>query len=181
MKKIKFYLLALLIMGVGTVQTSCIGSFGLTNKLFDWNNTIGSKFVNALIFFLFVIIPVYGITLAIDAIVLNTIEFWSGKSPVAMDPGEKETQILADGNKVYKITATQNQWEIEHLEGPDKGKQIFFVFNPDESAWYLKTDEHHIKIMDYVEQENGNDFVEVYQPDGTSAMYDLATRELLAE
>jgi hypothetical protein len=80
------------------VQTSCIGSFGLTNKLFDWNNSIGGKFVNALVFFLFLILPVYGITLFIDAIILNTIEFWSGKSPMAVAPGEKETQIVADGN-----------------------------------------------------------------------------------
>ena len=34
MKKINFYLPALLIMGISSVQTSFTGSFGLTNKLF---------------------------------------------------------------------------------------------------------------------------------------------------
>ena len=40
---------------------SCIGSFSLTNKLLSWNNTIGNKFVNELVFFAFWVIPVYEI------------------------------------------------------------------------------------------------------------------------
>ena len=55
--------------------TSCIGSFSLTNKLMSWNNQVGNKFVNELVFFCFWIIPVYEVTALADVLVLNSIEF----------------------------------------------------------------------------------------------------------
>ena len=39
--------------------SSCVGSFTLTNKVLEWNKQAGSKFVNAVIFTAFCIIPVY--------------------------------------------------------------------------------------------------------------------------
>ena len=62
---------------------SCIGSFTLTNKLLSWNNQVGSKFVNELVFFAFWILPVYEVSALADVLVLNSIEFWSGSNPVA--------------------------------------------------------------------------------------------------
>ncbi|MDE6197901.1 MAG: DUF3332 domain-containing protein [Muribaculaceae bacterium] len=43
-----------------TVTTpSCIGSFSLTNRLLGWNQHIGNKFLNELVFFAFWVLPVY--------------------------------------------------------------------------------------------------------------------------
>ena len=54
--------------------TSCIGSFGLHSKLVNWNQSIGNKFVNELVFLAFNIIPVYGVCYLADALVINSIE-----------------------------------------------------------------------------------------------------------
>lgn len=35
------------------LSTSCIGRFQLTNKLLSWNQQVGNKFVNELVFFAF--------------------------------------------------------------------------------------------------------------------------------
>ena len=32
---------------------SCIGSFSLTNRLLGWNQNVGNKFINELVFFAF--------------------------------------------------------------------------------------------------------------------------------
>jgi len=61
----------------------CYGSFQLIQKVHKFNGTFGNKFVNELGFLVMNIIPVYGVAGFIDVVVLNTIEFWSGKNPAA--------------------------------------------------------------------------------------------------
>lgn len=88
---------------------SCIGSFGLTHKVLDWNNQVGTKFVNELVFFAFWVLPVYEVTAIADLLVLNSIEFWSGNNPVeastkVIDTDQGRYYIACDG-KGYTVTA----------------------------------------------------------------------------
>lgn len=81
--KITHAFAALLLAFVGLVGTSCIGSFSLTSGIADWNRKVSEeKWVNELVFLGLVIIPVYGFAILVDAILLNSIEFWSGSNPV---------------------------------------------------------------------------------------------------
>jgi hypothetical protein len=63
--------------------TGCFGKFAATKKLHDWNASFGSKFVATLIFWLFLILPVYELFALGDALIFNLIEFWSGSNPLA--------------------------------------------------------------------------------------------------
>lgn len=83
MKKKSLTLLVAATLASSVLFSSCIGSFGLSNKLLDWNRNIDSKFVNELVFVAFWIVPVYEISALADILVLNSIEFWSGSNPVA--------------------------------------------------------------------------------------------------
>lgn len=69
----KKYLSVALVMALtgSMMMSSCIGSFSLTNKLMDWNNQIGSKFVNELVFIAFWIVPVYEISALADVLVIK--------------------------------------------------------------------------------------------------------------
>ena len=80
MKKLKIKVVCAL-LGGSLLFSSCIGSFALWNNLKDWNQGIGNKFVNELVFLAFNIIPVYGVAYFADVVVLNSIEFWSGSNP----------------------------------------------------------------------------------------------------
>ena len=82
MKKSKTFLVCAMLSG-SVLFSSCIGSFGLWNSLKDWNQGVSNKFVNELIFLAFHIVPVYEIAYLADALVLNSIEFWSGSNPTA--------------------------------------------------------------------------------------------------
>ena len=88
--------------------TSCIGSFALTNKLLSWNNQIGNKFLNEIVFFAFWVIPVYEVTSVADLLVLNTVEFWSGSNPIAMGTkvikGHDGEYLVECDGKGYTIT-----------------------------------------------------------------------------
>lgn len=76
MKKCAIRVAAVIAICSSMMFSSCIGSFQLTNKLLSWNNSIGNKFVNELVFFAFWILPVYEVSGLADILVLNSIEFW---------------------------------------------------------------------------------------------------------
>ena len=78
----------------------CYGSFALTKKLHDWNGTLGNKWINSCVHFVFWVIPVYGICIWVDYLVLNTIEFWTGSNPVA---GNTYYEKDAQGNQVAAV------------------------------------------------------------------------------
>ena len=106
-KSLKF---SAMVLACAILCSSCIGSFQLTNKLKDYNDGIGSKFVNELVFLAFCIVPVYEVTLLVDAVVLNSIEFWTGNNLVA-EPGETKIVKNAQGVDV-QVTALENGYTI---------------------------------------------------------------------
>jgi hypothetical protein len=89
--------LTVLLLGAVTVQsTGCFGSFGLTHKLYGFNQGVsGNKFIRWLVFLGFVILPVYEIVLVADALVLNSIEFWTGnRLAAAPQDGEAQERVV---------------------------------------------------------------------------------------
>lgn len=169
LKRIKLFFLSALILGVTTFQTSCYGPFKLTNNLYEWNDTVGSKFVNALIFFGLVIIPVYGVALLVDGVVFNTIEFFGGTNPVSMNDGEEEINIVRQKGKVMQVRKTKNNIEITELEGDTAGEAVRFEFIPEEQTWYLHQKGETHKIMTITE-DSDNDIV-LHYPDGTAKVF----------
>lgn len=72
-------LLCLLLLGTG-----CIGTFELTNSVYDWNQRVSdSRWAREGVFLVLVILPVYGLTLLADALIFNSIEFWTGDNMLA--------------------------------------------------------------------------------------------------
>lgn len=66
--------------------SGCLGQNALFNTVQDWNATAtNEKFVNQGISFVFWWIPVYGLTLFADVIVINSIEFWTGTNPLTKE------------------------------------------------------------------------------------------------
>jgi len=151
------------VLSLSLLFTSCLGSFSAFNNLKDWNQDVSdSKFVNNLVFWGLNIIPVYGLFFVGDALIFNVIEFWSGSSPIAMEEGDSEVQIVEkDGNTIQMI-ATKNRLEITVLEGPKKGEKVDLVYRPHEKSWNaIKPNGEIIKLSSF---EEG--FYIVYMPNG---------------
>ena len=109
--------------------TSCIGSFGLHSKLLSWNEGIGNKFVNELVYLAFNIIPVYGICYLADALVINSIEFWSGSNPMA-SIGEVKKVKGENGN--YLVETLENGYSITK-EGETASMEL--IYDKDLNTW----------------------------------------------
>ena len=93
------------------LASGCYGPFNLTRRLYQWNDQAGStKWEKEFIFILLAWLPVYGITMLGDAVVFNSMEFWTGNNPV--DPPVKkksaipQTKRLARGDHEVLLTYT---------------------------------------------------------------------------
>ena len=105
-------------------MSGCYGPFNLTRRLYQWNGQINGKWEKEFVFILLAWAPVYGLTVVGDAVVFNSMEFWTGKNPV--DPPGKghselpHTKRLARGNQeallAYTPTAHSAQLLIQQFQ-----------------------------------------------------------------
>ncbi|MFD2099874.1 DUF3332 domain-containing protein [Flagellimonas iocasae] len=164
-----------LLLSSAILFSSCLGSFKAFNNLKDWNQgATNSKFLDNLIFWGLNIVPVYGLFFLGDVLIFNVIEFWSGSNPIAMKPGESETQMVEHEGNTYKMVATQNRIQVTVVEGPKKGKKLELFYKPDEKSWNaIRPNGEIIKLSSF---EEG--FYIVYMPNGEEVKIDpMSTRE----
>lgn len=158
-----------LILMIGMVQTGCFGSFALTDKLYDWNDTvIENKFGKNILFYVLVILPVYDFAVFIDVFILNLVEFWSGTNPLAMQEGEEEQQYIDFKGETYLMIATKNQFEVKKVK-PDGSfeESAFLQFCSEDHSWsYVSGDDYKlITAFKGFDQQNNAKF-DVYADQG---------------
>jgi hypothetical protein len=79
----KKFIPALLIASI--LLTGCTGPFALTKKLHTGQTGFENKWVDEVAFLGCIILPIYGLATVGDAIIFNSVEFWTGDNP--MDTG----------------------------------------------------------------------------------------------
>ncbi len=90
----------------------CYGKFALVKKVYDFNGKVENKYARSAVTWVLIIIPVYEISSLVDFLVLNTIEFWSGKNP-AMAEASTKVQVVDRGADRYIQTVTSRSSGIE--------------------------------------------------------------------
>lgn len=147
----KHFKLTALLLTATIVLSSCIGSFRLTNNIKDWNEGLGNKFVNELVFIALHIVPVYEIAMFVDGVVLNSIEFWTGNNLV-VEPGE--TKIVKNSQGVdVQVTANENGYTISNGE-----TAMNLVFDAENQVWSA---EYNNQVTDLVKL-NGDNTAQLY-------------------
>ncbi len=174
MKRIKPTLIALV---VALLLSSCYGPFKLTRNLHDWNGSLGDEWVNSLVFYGLLVVPVYEVAAAIDVLILNTIEFWTGDNPVGFKGNKKMEKIVEQENSTYKITAKRNTILIEGISGIDQGKKIKMKIDKENKQLFLEKEGELIKLAEFDEIAQT---VKVFQPDGSFTEIDPSTTDPLA-
>lgn len=147
----KHFKLTALLLTATIILSSCIGSFRLTNNIKDWNEGLGNKFVNELVFIALHIVPVYEIAMFVDGIVLNSIEFWTGNNLVA-EPGETKIVKNSQGQDV-QVTALENGYTISNGE-----TAMNLLFDAENQVWSA---EYNNQVTDLVKL-NGDNTAQLY-------------------
>ena len=148
-KNLKF---VAVVMSASILLSSCMGSFSLTNKMYDVNKSVGSKWVNELVFAACCILPVYEITLFVDAVVLNSIEFWTGKKALANN-GEKKVVKNAEG-KAVEITAMENGYNLT-----DGATSMNLVFDEETQVWSAEFNNQSTQLIKMIDDSNAELFL----------------------
>lgn len=175
MKKMLTKVSVIVLLVATTVSMSgCYGPFALTSKLHDWNGQVSNaKFVNELVFVGLCILPAYELCVLGDALIFNSIEFWGGSNPIAMNAGEvEESNILHEG-QLYKVTKRQNQVTIA-MRGSEQ--KVDFKYFPKEKAWYQMSAENKVKVVDMKDNT-----VFAYLPNNKTLAFDKNTINLVEE
>ena len=140
-------------------STSCIGSFSLTNRLLGWNRHVGNKFLNELVFFAFWVLPVYEVTGLADLLVLNSIEFWSGRNPMG---DTAATEVEASNGDRVRITPDAEGYDLVNLTTDE---QMRLEYDADIDGWAVEYDGTRHVLFTFVDDthiavpvEGGQDY-----------------------
>lgn len=102
------------LLSVGALSnTACFGSFPLTRKVYAFNKNVSpDKWVRELVFLAIgPLVPVYGVAGLIDVVILNSIEFWTGKEQQIGALPASQTKTITRGDVTITQTMTMSPTE----------------------------------------------------------------------
>ena len=127
----KFSLRAAVVLLAGSfLCSSCIGSFSLFNKYEKWQcNMTSNKYVNGIVGLILQPI-VGGICLFVDELVLNTIEFWTGSNPLAINQVQN---VKGQDGRYYAVKTLKNGYEVK----APNGEVTLFIHDSKTESWSI--------------------------------------------
>ena len=147
------------IIVVAFLAAGCTGSFNLTRKVYNFHRSQTDKWADELCFLLVAIVPVYSLATFADAIVFNSIEFWTGKNPVEMSSVTPKTRVAQNGKDKVIMTFNPKTDQI-HVASTGNGGVIF---EKTDSAVVAKNEKGQVMYTS-VQKESGE--VAIYDGNG---------------
>lgn len=136
----------LLVATMAIMSVGCYGSFSLTKKVYNWNGSLGNKWVVELVFLACSIVPVYGIAGFIDVVILNSIEFWTGNKPMA-------STVTSDDGTNVSFNTEAKQVAISYagkrfILSQENGKSVVKDAQGNVLAYAVKNDDGSMNVLD---------------------------------
>ncbi len=163
--------LALMLAVMPMMSTGCYGTFPLTKAVYEFNgDAFDNEIANQVLFWAFVIVPVYGFASLGDAVIFNLIEFWTD------DTFDITQQTLPDGTEVALVPEENGNARLEVTAQDGEKKVLFFA----------RQDSGEIQVLDaerslcgyVIQRDNGN---LVLQDKYRSTVKVLSARKPLAD
>ena len=111
---------AVLAVAAGMFLSGCYGPFLLTRKVWNWNGEVSdNKWVVEVVYLLTAhLLPVYGIAMLADAIIFNSVEFWTGENWLTESnaQGVSHTKRIVRGDSEAVLTRTGDRLQIEQFK-----------------------------------------------------------------
>ena len=109
--------LLLVLFAVG--NTACIGRMAVSSQVRKFNlSAVEGKWPREILFLALYIIPVYPLAGAVDLIIVNSIEFWTGTNPVdggarIAKAGDTRHVVAEDGSEAISTLRADGSIDIE--------------------------------------------------------------------
>ncbi len=170
MKRSRLNLVVALTLSGTMLFSSCIGSFGLFNRVLSWNQSVDNKFVNELIFLALWIVPVYEIAGIADVLVLNTIEFWSGSNPMAK---AGEVKKVKGENGDYLVKTLENGYSIAK---DGENASVDLIYDAEQNTWNVVSGNDRAELL----KMNNDGTAEMTLPTGEKMTVTLDAQGVVA-
>ena len=169
MRKKHLILATVVALSASMMMQSCIGSFALFNKVKNWNDHVGDKFVNEIVFVAMWVLPVYELCFVADLFILNSIEFWSGENPALAS----EVKVVDGKDAKYLVARNEGGYTITNMTT----KQVTrFNFNAEDNSWSLENNGQEVKLFTFVDDTH----IDVITRDGSYTRVELSEPGVLA-
>ena len=155
MKFLKKGIAILLISTVAFSSFGCHGNYAAFNKLNKFVGSLGDKWVNSIVHFIFLVVQIYTIAIFVDFLILNTVQFWTGSNPLSMNVGERETQVVNKDGVNYEITATRNRFDVFTMDGDKAGKFASLIYNENTMIWSAASGNEVIELVQIDSTDHG--------------------------
>lgn len=115
------------------LTAACFGQFPLTRLVYDVNKDIGdSALIQTIVFWVFIILPVYGLAQLGDAVIFNLIEFWTGEQPLQVTSaddavGLQTAMALSEDGRTLTMTVTEDGEVTSVIESTEVSPGTFEV------------------------------------------------------
>ena len=83
---------------VAAMLSGCTGSFVLTKGVYNFHRGFENRWADEIAFIVVAYLPVYALAILGDAIIFNTIEFWTDKNPLSQARAEGATRVAEKGD-----------------------------------------------------------------------------------
>jgi len=170
-KLIKPILTIVLVLSLLVGLFGCYGNMTLTKKLYKWNGSLGNDIKVNVVFWVMSLVGIYEVSLFVDIVVLNTIEYWTGSNPLAMLEGSESIRIVEQDGKTFEITTAKNKILIKETTNQANGEIIEVTYDEALATWYLTKGQETKKIATM----DGNNLNLIY-PDGNTMSIALAQK-----
>ena len=123
------------------LMSGCYGSFKLTKNVYEMNDEVSENgFVKSAVMVGMIAIPVYPIACVADLLVFNSLEFWTGENPIAMEAGEQRRQLIEANGTTYRIDAQRDRVEITDMNGAEQGVHTVhtLIYNRQQGIWEVE-------------------------------------------
>jgi hypothetical protein len=115
----------------------CFGQFQVTRKIYAFNKEVSpDKWVRWLTFVVLNFIPVYGFGVLVDAVIANSIEFWTGKNPVVADAGTEKIVLGPSGEVAHVSFVAPGRADLELIDSVGRVTALELVAEGDTVAAY---------------------------------------------
>ena len=168
MRKKQLIVATVVALSASMMMQSCIGSFALFNKVKNWNEQVGDKFVNEIVFVAMWILPVYELCFAADLFILNSIEFWSGENPALA-----QAKVIDGKDAQYLVASNEAGYTITNLTTKQETR---FNFDAKEHSWSIENNGEEVKLFTFVDDTH----VDVLTRDGSYTRVELSQPGVLA-
>ncbi|MFN3603093.1 MAG: DUF3332 family protein [Leptonema sp. (in: bacteria)] len=145
-KILKFFIVNFMVLGL---LMQCYGSFPLVRTVYKFNGSIGDNskaggVIRSVVMILMTVIPIYEISFLVDALLLNSIEFWTGNkiqlglaNPYIKLREEGDTLILSDKKDQYTFYLLRN-----------RPGEVFIYKNQEYIPIQYEINEHYLILKD---------------------------------